>query len=683
MVAKIPGIDLKVKSLPKWLLIILLTAGAALTLGLLSFGGIYALMPLIPVAGLAFGLSTVYESEIYFKNIQLAIEKLTKYNYLQRKMARNLLLDKAKAEKNDLDCQFLKDYRIQLDIVCQFHEKKLDTDSKKRKKKAEEELRHMEKWYAKLLFSKSQLKTSTNASQKQPLQNEFSLYEKEVLGLIENINGILPDDGLERFHDKYHRHQWYYRGASILAITGGLFAILGMVLLLGGVLPLIPFTAALSAPVLVPIIITASVLAGIAYGFLSYNAVTDMINNETLRKFFTDIQQAGKKSITKAIGMGIVTTVLIGLAVTLTVFTAGTWWTIAKNAGPVLSWLRVKAKLVYKAITLLPRFVVGIIHPMVMGLTAMAFNIQNSSESFDVLSEFFKGFKHFFKHLSHVISEKFQETREKENWLQILNPFRIITKILVTPLRFIMFIGHLISIGVTADRFPGIPSIVTALVGTFCEGMEDLHYFVEFDHDHGHGHGHDHAKEEREHLINERLGKGCGHDHSNDLPTKLINLTVAISIKPFSFLWNYGASQFNRWINDKQPLRFSEIFEDRNNAQKKQNIPENTSLEKQKSQDWHKAHLGYRIDKFNREHFGSYNFMDNALVKEKRKILEGMVVAIKNHEGSAQEAYQTHAKAQEKYATLSTPRGVGFFRTGTVKSKEFVDSLNVKIPAAG
>ncbi len=45
----------------------------------------------------------------------------------------------------------------------------------------------------------------------------------------------------------------------------------------------------------------------------------------------------------------------------------------------------------------------------------------------------------------------------------------------------LLFLGHLISIGLTADRMPGVPAIVSALSGIISEGLEDFHYFFNLD----------------------------------------------------------------------------------------------------------------------------------------------------------------------------------------------------------
>lgn len=68
---------------------LVLTAGASLTLGLLSFGGFYAICPsIIFGTGSAF-LATLYEGEIYYSNTKDAIKKLLKPNYFNQKQAIN------------------------------------------------------------------------------------------------------------------------------------------------------------------------------------------------------------------------------------------------------------------------------------------------------------------------------------------------------------------------------------------------------------------------------------------------------------------------------------------------------------------------------------------------------------------------------------------------------------------
>ena len=74
---------MKLKKIPYHLTLLLLTSGASLILGFLSFGGMLALSPLLPLAFAAFALSVAYEGEIYLQNIKGALNKLFKYNHMK------------------------------------------------------------------------------------------------------------------------------------------------------------------------------------------------------------------------------------------------------------------------------------------------------------------------------------------------------------------------------------------------------------------------------------------------------------------------------------------------------------------------------------------------------------------------------------------------------------------------
>src|SRR3990167_2518242 len=70
------------KKISYYLLTGLLTVGASLIIGLMSFSGLYALITLWPVAVAALLLSITYEAEIYRKNIKAALSKLFSKNTL-------------------------------------------------------------------------------------------------------------------------------------------------------------------------------------------------------------------------------------------------------------------------------------------------------------------------------------------------------------------------------------------------------------------------------------------------------------------------------------------------------------------------------------------------------------------------------------------------------------------------
>ncbi len=101
-------------------------------------------------------------------------------------------------------------------------------------------------------------------------------------------------------------------------------------------------------------------------------------------------------------------------------------------------------------------------------------------------------------------------------WLsnpQTWNPFRIILKLTYTPLRIVFFLGHLVSIGVTSDRLPGLDEILSALIGIVAEFFEDWHYFFSFEHAH---------RDDIQSLYDEYSEKEGGHDHKDDFPTRIL-----------------------------------------------------------------------------------------------------------------------------------------------------------------
>ena len=67
---------MNLKKLSYTLSLLLLTLGASLIIGLLSFGGFYTLMPSLSLAFASFILSVAYEGEIYYQNIKGALNHL-------------------------------------------------------------------------------------------------------------------------------------------------------------------------------------------------------------------------------------------------------------------------------------------------------------------------------------------------------------------------------------------------------------------------------------------------------------------------------------------------------------------------------------------------------------------------------------------------------------------------------
>jgi hypothetical protein len=275
-------------------------------------------------------------------------------------------------------------------------------------------------------------------------------------------------------------------------------------------------------------ILPMAAIAGTAYGLLTYNAVTDLINNNTVVKWYNKLKEDLKQGVTlRNLFMTTTAVFLVALAVALTVCTAGTWWTIATNARPLFSWM-----------STMPSFIMGVINPIITGASAIFFNIQNSAESLEMVDDAIRNKQNPFKRVYQSITEGWNHLRSTENGLQMANPFRLLLKLTITPLRVLLFLGHLVSIALTSDRMPGVPQIVAALVAIICEGFEDAGYFF----------GKQDKKQEPNQqfisLLNEHLDSDSKDNHNADIPTRLVN-ALASPVYALAAGWDFLASTLN------------------------------------------------------------------------------------------------------------------------------------------
>ncbi|HAU1881760.1 TPA: ferrous iron transporter IroT, partial [Legionella pneumophila] len=521
--------------------------------------------------------------EIYLQNIKGALNKLFKFNYLKNHFAKEYLLNHF-PNTNEENCpQFFKDYKRQLKLLAEFGHKELNQDSKKRKRQIEKTLSDMEKWFALQLFS----------DKNNPSPNT-SKYARELLDWLA-LND--QDEWIKRW-EKRHFQFHIVKGFSLVA---GLFMGLGSTYLIVEAFTIIPFFAAIPFTFWPIIILPMAIVAGAAYGMLTYNAVTDMINNNTVVKWYNKIRDDLSQGLTvRNVFIASTAVFLVGLAVALTICTAGTWWTIATNARPLFDWMKK-----------MPSFIMGIINPIITGASAIVFNIQNTAESLDMVDEATRSNKNVFQKIYEAISNGYQHLRETENWLQIVNPFRILLKLTITPLRILLFLGHLISVAVTSDRMPGVPQILSALVAIISEGFEDAHYFIGHTHedeqDEEHGHQ-DHHQFEK--LLKERLDPDSDQDHNMDIPTWILK-TIASPIYGLAALWDCSASKLNppqenhskNLPSGKKPhvLSLGEAWNKQWGVAKEFNVELSTHA-KRPSQEWQVEHAVAQIDKFQRKH---------------------------------------------------------------------------------
>ncbi|KTC73908.1 hypothetical protein Lbir_0964 [Legionella birminghamensis] len=639
---------MKSKKIPYYLLLLLLTIGASLILGFLSFGGMFALWPILPLAFSAFFLSVAYEYEIYVQNITGALDKLGfKRDFLKRHLAKEFLLNNFPKDQELADGpEFFRDYQRMLQRLHQFGHDPLDKASRLKKKKIEKKLSDMEKWFAEQLFAKEDVEA-----------DDLTPYQRELRAWLKN-------KGQDEVQALFEKRRTLYKLAGAFSILAGLFMGAGTTYLLVGEFAAIPVLASIPFSVLPAFIIPMAVIAGAAYGFLTYNTVTDMINNETLRHWYEKIRENLAKGVTlRSLFLAVSSLLLVGLAVALTICTAGTWWTVVKNSRPLFAWMGK-----------IPTFVMGIINPVITGLSALFFNLENTSETFASLEKAVNSKTSLFSELKKDFQKGWAELRARENWLQILNPWRLIIKLTLTPLRLILFLGHLISIGVTSDRVPGIPEIASAIFGIISEGFEDWHYFFPDSHDHHH------KKFKLSHALEERLGSEREHSHDNDAPTAILKFLFT-PLYLLAMLWDYAASRLNNPLSEDQPkdiLSFKQAWHKQRGQMAEASV-ELQEAPEQVSEDWEIEHTLYKVENFQKKHLSSA-FINSKTIKEKNDGLNAFQEELrqfaKQKKTAGEETPNLNLKAKiEEEAGKGFYNRHRFFDNGDTVTKSFLEEL--------
>ncbi|MDR3442172.1 MAG: hypothetical protein P4L65_04060 [Legionella sp.] len=650
------------KKIPYYLALIFLTAGASLILGFLSFGGMFALMPLLPLAIAAFGLSVAYEGEIYLQNIKGALNKLFKNNYLKNHLAKEYLLQNFPANTEDKGCpEFFKDYEKQLKLLGNFSHKHLNKESKQRKKQIEKTLKDMDKWFALQLFP------AKEAASEEASDYILSLQQ----WMVEKDDDLDKETWKKTWQNRLEKRHIYFHLVKAFSTLSALFMGLGSTYLI------VEAFTAMSITIMPALILPMAVVAGVAYGLLTYNTVTDFINNDTVRKWFNKIRADLKEGLSlRSVGMALIATLLVGLAIALTICTAGTWWTVATNAQPLFTWMKK-----------IPNFVMGFINPLITGLSAVFFNIENSSESLKMIDEAAQSKTTLFIHASNTVHKIFSDLYKSENGWQMINPFRLIIKLTFLPLRILLFIGHLVSIALTADRMPGLPQIVAALIAMISEGFEDAHYFIghdedeHADHDHAH-HGHNHEpKKTTKDLLNAHLdNESSGHNHDADIPTRVL-YAIASPLYALSAGWTYLASKRNPSTGDCKSLSFAEAWA---NQWGKKIVSEEEVAVADASQgpsnNWKIEHTVSLLEKYQRKHLqGAVIGSDNA--KEKIIALQALAAKVRKADENGTTVTDV-LEAAKNDATLGRHRHGLFAQTSAnTATQDFIEALPARVGA--
>lgn len=511
------------KKIAYWLSVGLLTVGASLILGFLSFSGMIAFLPILPLAIGAFVLSVIYEGQIYKQNIQGALTKLFKNNYLKHFLTDKFLSAHFPEDVNAPDSpEFFKDYSNVLKALAFKNPDELPAERKKRKKQLRKTLKDMNNFLMQQLFEDTAATTETN--------DALRTYR-------EQLQRWLNEDNRKKTWQRLlltRRIQSHF--AKAFALVAGSFMGLSSAYLIVEAGMALPFLVAIPFTFWPIFVVPMSVIAGVAYGFLIYNTVIDMINNETILNWLKTVRSYFKDGLSvRGVVLTLTAFTLVTLAIALTICTAGTWWTIAKNSKPLFNWMGK-----------IPVFILKYVNPGIDAIATSIFTIENISESLKFLNKLPK----LIKISIQETKASWSNTKTQENWIQILNPFRVLLNLVTIPTKFILFLGHIISMALTSDQTPGIPQEVAITAAAVCEGVEDLHYFISHPH-------HQHQHFDNKSLLKKYSAFHGGHSHANDLPTRILRI-IALPLFLLTSVWDCLASKGNQ--EPKKSLTFKEAF---------------------------------------------------------------------------------------------------------------------------
>lgn len=480
---------MKIQKISKKSISVLLATGAGITLGLLSFGGMFVFVPSIAIAALSGGLAFFYEGQIYGSNILDAIDKVWKSDYLRLDIAgrflkkeRNIYDENKKKLDGDPEKkeypQFIEEYYALEDRVSETHDRAT-------KKKLRKELKARLRYFSDYLFEKEYLS-----------KTEESAYRAQLKKWLKETHG----DEQKNIQSKWRRYYIISQFLKVFAVLSGGFMFFGTAYLLSQAFIDIPLLSAIPFEIWPSIIFPLAALAGVAYVFLVFNAMTDIMYKDTIQNLITTLTKLKDKRnwTAKNIGKAIVSFFLLALSIALTICTAGTWWTIGKDLYGLVDTVWVGLFIAFTTIA------------------SFSFNTENILETLHILFE--ETLRNPFKELQATVNKAWNN---ESKW-SFFNPFRFILTLTLVPCLILLFIGHLISIGVTGDRMPGVPEIVSSIFGFISELFEDAHYFFDM-------HEHD-----------------CGHDHSHNIPT----LVIELAFMPLFLLaaaWDYGFSRDRNW----------------------------------------------------------------------------------------------------------------------------------------
>ena len=416
---------------------------STLVVSLLAFSGMEAIYP-----GLSYGISAailagVIEGEVVGQNIASALTMISYgVHYLEHQACQRKLLELSKknTEKENLYYDYLK-FRGELRALEQLS---------KRNEKDKDKIKNLQKLIADI-----------------EAMFRLSVYKQEEDLRFEAKGALFGNQEKNRLKAKIKRNNTVGGIGLVLLAPTACFAY--TLLSSGQLVDVLPvFLPHLAFASISWMVWPLAILAGIEFSIRVSKTLISIIDNETVQKIAKMVRDAfksDKTTLLKKLRIAFGSLTLVSLVILATLFTVGTWWNFAQTGVHLVPGLkRLGAKLVS---VLIP----------IAGTGELLFSLENTGESVKNLGVF----NLLFRSLKHRIAKAWKE----ESTMQFFNPFRFAYKVIDMTWRLSFFTLHVLSIGLTGDRFPGIPSYLTAIISAGNEGLVDLHYVAEHTEDGG------------------------------------------------------------------------------------------------------------------------------------------------------------------------------------------------------
>lgn len=429
-----------IKKIANYSLIIVLTIGVIAAFGILSASGMLLVSPSIALAVGAFIFGGVVEGEVFKQEIQAGLEDLKLLTQKGHQFLVIQALEKELKNKSALEIQasdFLTQYKFLQNYLQLLRGKKLTSAQKKQRKEAKKRLKLMQQRLMECLAGNDQ-------------------------------SDIIPTTILQSIKAQQNSFKWkmiIFRLSLPLSIACGLGFGFAVSSSLSAAFTLIGIGTSLSF-----LVWPLAVIAAIGYTLLIFHTVKDLVLSDAFAKWIQRIKrwftpEQGKmtpKFLIKSIATALVIAAITALCVVATLATAGTWWIAVKNGAKLIPFLKCAAQ----AITV-------ILTPL-LAMGNFIFSIFNSFESWHVVLKAIKSASIIIK-----LKEQWHLLREQENWLQIINPFRLISRSIQKTADLILLLGHVTATGAARDQFLNISPTLLAAAAAGSELTQDVTFFFE------------------------------------------------------------------------------------------------------------------------------------------------------------------------------------------------------------